>query len=197
MNNQKSQTQFPNRLISIIVLLTLIVTTVSLALGVYLGKIYFAPSPDVVALPTPVVSAPTTMPTVDPTASWKTLSFSEYGFICKIPEGWGIVNNMLTGDFVPIDSDKTFNEGFNLIMIKKNSDSQNLIQIDLTRESNPYINKTGSEPEFDRILSTFKFTEKNAAGEFCGGFAGTACPEGYTCKMDGSYPDAGGTCEKR
>jgi hypothetical protein len=31
-------------------------------------------------------------------------------------------------------------------------------------------------------------------GQFCGGFAGVACPEGYTCKLDGDYPDAGGYC---
>lgn len=31
---------------------------------------------------------------------------------------------------------------------------------------------------------------------FCGGIAGVACPAGYGCKLDGSYPDAGGTCVK-
>jgi hypothetical protein len=29
---------------------------------------------------------------------------------------------------------------------------------------------------------------------FCGGFAGITCPAGYTCELDGTYPDAGGTC---
>ncbi len=32
--------------------------------------------------------------------------------------------------------------------------------------------------------------------KFCGGFAGVACPEGYSCKLDGNYPDAGGVCTK-
>ncbi len=32
------------------------------------------------------------------------------------------------------------------------------------------------------------------AGRFCGGIAGLACPTGYDCKLDGNYPDAGGTC---
>jgi hypothetical protein len=32
--------------------------------------------------------------------------------------------------------------------------------------------------------------------EFCGGFAGIACPEGYVCKLEGKYPDAGGVCVK-
>lgn len=31
---------------------------------------------------------------------------------------------------------------------------------------------------------------------FCGGIAGKACPSGYYCKYDGTYPDAGGTCLK-
>jgi hypothetical protein len=34
-------------------------------------------------------------------------------------------------------------------------------------------------------------------GLFCGGIAGFLCPEGYTCKLDGSYPDAGGVCVKK
>lgn len=33
-------------------------------------------------------------------------------------------------------------------------------------------------------------------GEFCGGIAGLPCEEGLSCKLDGSYPDAGGRCEK-
>ncbi len=32
------------------------------------------------------------------------------------------------------------------------------------------------------------------AGEFCGGIAAFQCIAGYSCKLDGSYPDAGGTC---
>lgn len=31
---------------------------------------------------------------------------------------------------------------------------------------------------------------------FCGGIAGKMCPNGYYCKYDGTYPDAGGTCMK-
>lgn len=31
-------------------------------------------------------------------------------------------------------------------------------------------------------------------GEFCGGIAALPCEEGLTCKLDGDYPDAGGTC---
>lgn len=38
-------------------------------------------------------------------------------------------------------------------------------------------------------------------GLFCGGIAGNLpknqCPSGYTCKLDGNYPDAGGTCAKQ
>lgn len=31
-------------------------------------------------------------------------------------------------------------------------------------------------------------------GKFCGGIAGIMCPDGYDCVLDGTYPDAGGTC---
>ncbi len=30
----------------------------------------------------------------------------------------------------------------------------------------------------------------------CGGIVFKSCPTGYFCKYDGTYPDAGGTCEK-
>ena len=30
--------------------------------------------------------------------------------------------------------------------------------------------------------------------QFCGGIAGKVCPGGFTCKYDGTYPDAGGIC---
>jgi hypothetical protein len=31
-------------------------------------------------------------------------------------------------------------------------------------------------------------------GQFCGGIAAIQCGEGFTCQLDGTYPDAGGTC---
>lgn len=30
--------------------------------------------------------------------------------------------------------------------------------------------------------------------QFCGGIANVSCPEGYRCKLDRNYPDAGGKC---
>lgn len=33
-------------------------------------------------------------------------------------------------------------------------------------------------------------------GSFCGGIAGIRCASGLTCKLDGTYPDAGGKCIK-
>jgi hypothetical protein len=29
---------------------------------------------------------------------------------------------------------------------------------------------------------------------FCGGISGKSCPQGYDCRLDGSYPDASGKC---
>lgn len=36
-----------------------------------------------------------------------------------------------------------------------------------------------------------------AEGELCGGIAGFQCKAGLECKLDGSYPDAGGKCVKK
>ena len=33
--------------------------------------------------------------------------------------------------------------------------------------------------------------------KFCGGIAGIICPNGYFCRYDGKYPDAGGKCVKK
>jgi hypothetical protein len=30
--------------------------------------------------------------------------------------------------------------------------------------------------------------------KFCGGIANLPCPAGFTCKLSGTYPDAGGHC---
>ena len=38
--------------------------------------------------------------------------------------------------------------------------------------------------------------ETNQESQFCGGIANVACPEGYRCKLDGKYPDAGGKCTR-
>lgn len=35
---------------------------------------------------------------------------------------------------------------------------------------------------------------QNAPGAFCGGIAGIQCASGQSCKLDGNYPDAGGSC---
>jgi len=37
---------------------------------------------------------------------------------------------------------------------------------------------------------------KAPEGEFCGGIAAIKCPDGYECRLDGNYPDAGGKCAK-
>ncbi len=44
-----------------------------------------------------------------------------------------------------------------------------------------------------QMLSTLKFTDATP-GQFCGGIGAIKCAAGYSCKLVGSYPDAGGTC---
>lgn len=44
------------------------------------------------------------------------------------------------------------------------------------------------------IPASIPRTTIETPASFCGGIAGIACPEEYMCKLDGDYPDAGGTC---
>lgn len=41
-----------------------------------------------------------------------------------------------------------------------------------------------------------QLVDSDQAGVSCGGIQGKLCPEGYYCRYDGTYPDAGGTCIK-
>lgn len=38
-------------------------------------------------------------------------------------------------------------------------------------------------------------TPTKESNAFCGGIAAIPCPSGFSCKLDGTYPDAGGKCE--
>jgi hypothetical protein len=81
-------------------------------------------------------------------------------------------------------------------------DLKNIYAIDLETTSKTDAQIQEGQKLFGQILSTFKFFDQPASssgsveGKFCGGIAGVACPGGYKCKLDGSYPDAGGTCIK-
>jgi hypothetical protein len=41
---------------------------------------------------------------------------------------------------------------------------------------------------------TLRAQKPPESGKFCGGIAGIPCLSGYICKLDGTHPDAGGTC---
>lgn len=53
-----------------------------------------------------------------------------------------------------------------------------------------YVGRTGPNCEFSECPVP-------ATMEFCGGIAGVQCKSGYSCQLDGNYPDAGGTCIKQ
>ena len=55
------------------------------------------------------------------------------------------------------------------------------------------VGRTGPKCEFSPCPTIIKKPEQ---GKFCGGIAGILCPKGFDCKLDGNYPDAGGTCVK-
>lgn len=64
-----------------------------------------------------------------------------------------------------------------------------------------FYNNPQSENVLSQILSTFIFPPETSEGKFCGGIAANLlenqCPEGFYCKLDGKYPDAGGKCVKK
>jgi hypothetical protein len=49
----------------------------------------------------------------------------------------------------------------------------------------------------NKSVAWYEMKNSPCGGQFCGGFAGALCPQGYSCKYDGSYPDAGGKCIKK
>ena len=54
-------------------------------------------------------------------------------------------------------------------------------------------------PEEQKLLEgpSDEISKTETEGQFCGGIMGRACPDGYTCKYDGTYPDASGVCIKK
>lgn len=71
-----------------------------------------------------------------------------------------------------------------------------------------YVGRTGPHCEFAACpmaasstpitTTTPSSTPGRGAGAFCGGIAAGAfpCDPGYSCRLDGTYPDAGGHCVK-
>lgn len=76
---------------------------------------------------------------------------------------------------------------------------QNICADLIFKQNNTYI-IISSSPNADidqlhTLFTTFNFAEPiSSEGKMCGGIAAITCPKGYTCKMDGNYPDAGGKC---
>jgi hypothetical protein len=65
----------------------------------------------------------------------------------------------------------------------------------------PDVNPNLSKPAENnaivhQMLGTLVLDSK--VGKFCGGIAAGQfpCGDGYSCKLDGNYPDAGGHCVK-
>jgi hypothetical protein len=48
----------------------------------------------------------------------------------------------------------------------------------------------------NKDVAWYEMSDSPCEKQFCGGIAGVTCPEGYFCKLDGNYPDAGGVCTK-
>jgi len=70
----------------------------------------------------------------------------------------------------------------------------------IIQESYPPICTTKKGVRFVKELDEYETqlpptpTDSIKENRFCGGIAGILCPDGFTCKYDGSYPDASGYC---
>jgi hypothetical protein len=51
--------------------------------------------------------------------------------------------------------------------------------------------------ENEKTASSAFVRPRAKLGQFCGGIAGILCEDGLNCRLDGTYPDAGGTCVKQ
>ncbi len=66
----------------------------------------------------------------------------------------------------------------------------------LERDSQTATQSTIADQIEPEVTPTFIPTTAAGAkaGQACGGIAATQCSDGYTCELEGEYPDAGGTC---
>ncbi|MDP3792689.1 MAG: hypothetical protein Q8Q89_03080 [bacterium] len=152
----------------------------------------------------------------DPTASWQTYRNEELEFTLQHPRGWFIIEDNGKGlvglSNLPVSGKAEILPDELSVFIVKGcvGEIQNDFKIELELYMVKNICRDGfsislmipttnsridtNKKILDQILSTFRFLDKTVGGQFCGGIAGIACPTGYDCKLDGSYPDAGGVC---
>jgi hypothetical protein len=60
--------------------------------------------------------------------------------------------------------------------------------------SNPIVTGVPISPSYSPYAPDDTGKPTPGSGSFCGGIAAIPCPSGYSCRLDGNYPDAGGTC---
>jgi hypothetical protein len=138
-----------NILLPIIVLLALLF---SLVFG-YLVLKYMIPSPLDPPMVPPKESA-------DLIAKWKTITIPGK-LTFKVPTGWGIVTNMMTGEPQFITEDTTLEAGSAFYIVEPGNPTQGGEQIfvDFNANKADRVRKNGASPYYDQILSTFKFID--------------------------------------
>lgn len=80
------------------------------------------------------------------------------------------------------------------LIFKSQSVKQNPVQVPI-QTCRPRPACLDAKPVICLIVETDDMCPP-AEGKFCGGIANIQCATGYTCKLEGSYPDAGGKCVK-
>jgi hypothetical protein len=82
------------------------------------------------------------------------------------------------------------------LVVTKTYFKKGSLVVSIVLSSTPGNNIVKDLPIYTHLLSTFKFTDSMETSKICGGLKGIACPDGYSCKYNGNYPDASGICVK-
>lgn len=101
---------------------------------------------------------PTSAPPIVNTEGWKTVVFPRYKFSLKLPPGWAISSNLLTGDRIPLNDSVTVveNDYANLINVYKNNEAIFAVDMGHKYPEGFFVYKK-DEPEINNIVKTFEW----------------------------------------
>lgn len=114
--------------------------------------------PQVTAPPISVTPTPTPRSETD---NWNEMVFSYYDFSLKFPKNWEVSNDALTGKPIIFTSYQVItNSPQKLITIHEKGDTVNSIDFDMSKGVPKGITIHGFSPEFEKIISTFKYANQ-------------------------------------
>lgn len=92
--------------------------------------------------------------------SYVTINYPKYNLSFRMPRGWYFSNDAMNGNYKPIDSDVTIDSYLNMLYFTDNLNSKLhlTIGLDPNKPKEYSVDKQGNSPEFDKIISSLKFT---------------------------------------